>query len=81
MKQIRTNRKSLNKSVRKKERVNFINLTFDQYENILCSNIPFSRICNVLKVNCNKNFFSKLKANELPEYEGWYKKVKDTNGN
>lgn len=31
---IRTNRKSLNKSVRKKEKVNFIQLTFSQYENI-----------------------------------------------
>ncbi|MDF9910168.1 UNVERIFIED_ORG: hypothetical protein OKW14_002094 [Pantoea brenneri] len=76
MKKIRTNRKNLNKTVRKKERVNFIILTFDQYENILCSNISIARICNVLKVNCDKNFFRKLKANELTEYEDWYKKVK-----
>lgn len=32
---IRTNRKSLNKSVRKKEKVQFIQLTYLQYENIL----------------------------------------------
>lgn len=76
MKMIRTNRKSLNKTVRKKERVNFINLTFDQYENILCGRISSARICNVLKVNCSKEFFRKLMVNGLPEYEDWYKRVK-----
>ena len=49
---IRTNRKSLNKSVRKKEKVNFIQLTFSQYENILLSDMTSARICNLLKVNC-----------------------------
>ena len=76
MKTIRTNRKSLNKTVRKKERVNCIDLTFDQYENILCGKISSARICNVLKVNCNKEFFRKLMANGLPEYKDWYKRVK-----
>lgn len=76
MKTIRTNRKNLNKSVRKKEKVKFINLTFHQYENILCGKISSARICNVLKVNCSKEFFRKLMVNGLPEYEDWYKRVK-----
>ncbi|HFT9546194.1 hypothetical protein, partial [Escherichia coli] len=53
---IRTNRKSLNKSVRKKEKVNFIQLTFSQYENILLSDMTSARICNLLKVNCDQDF-------------------------
>ncbi|HFD0433045.1 TPA: hypothetical protein ACJFN3_003335, partial [Escherichia coli] len=52
---IRTNRKSLNKSVRKKEKVNFIQLTFSQYENILLSDMTSARICNLLKVNCDQD--------------------------
>ncbi|SJZ36253.1 hypothetical protein SAMN03097723_0756 [Pantoea eucalypti] len=76
MKTIRTNRKNLNKSVRKKEKVKFINLTFHQYENILCCKISSARICNVLEVNCSKGFFRKLMANGLPEFEDWYKRVK-----
>jgi len=76
MKTIRTNRKNLNKSVRKKEKVKFINLTFHQYENILCGKTSSARICNVLKVNCSKEFFRMLMVNGLPEYEDWYKRVK-----
>lgn len=72
---IRTNRKSLNKSVQKKEKVNFIQLTFSQYENILLSDMTSARICNVLKVNCDKHFISNLRKNKVPEYREWFKKV------
>lgn len=73
---IRTNRKSLNKSVQKKEKVNFIQLTFSQYENILLSDMTRARICNVLKVNCDKHFISNLRKNKVPEYREWFKKVR-----
>ena len=65
---IRTNRKSLNKSVRKKEKVNFIQLTFSQYENILLSDMTSARICNLLKVNCDQDFISYLRKNKVPDY-------------
>ncbi|AVL17590.1 hypothetical protein B2J95_05795 [Enterobacter cloacae] len=73
---IRTNRKSLNKSVRKKEKVNFIQLTFSQYENILLGDMTSARICNLLKVNCDKDFISNLRKNKVPEYSEWFKKVR-----
>lgn len=73
---IRTNRKSLNKSVQKKEKVNFIQLTFSQYENILLSDMTSARICNVLKVNCDKHFISNLRKNKVPAYREWFKKVR-----
>lgn len=73
---IRTNRKSLNKSVRKKEKVNFIQLTFSQYENILLSDMTSARICNLLKVNCDQGFISNLRQNKVPEYSEWFKKVR-----
>ncbi|CZY39818.1 Uncharacterised protein [Enterobacter cloacae] len=73
---IRTNRKSLNKSIQKKEKVNFIQLTFSQYENILLSDMTSARICNVLKVNCDKHFISNLRKNKVPEYREWFKKVR-----
>lgn len=73
---IRTNRKSLNKSVRKKEKVNFIELTFSQYENILLSDMTSARICNLLKVNCEQDFISNLRKNKVPEYSEWFKKVR-----
>jgi hypothetical protein len=72
---IRTNRSSLNKSVRKKEKVQFIQLTYSQYENIILSDMTSARICNVLKVNCHKNFISNLRKNKVPEYNEWFKKV------
>ena len=73
---IRTNRKSLNKSVRKKEKVNFIQLTFSQYENILLSDMTSARIRNLLKVNCEQDFISNLRKNKVPEYSEWFKKVR-----
>ena len=73
---IRTNRKSLNKSVRKKEKVQFIQLTYSQYENILLSDMTTARICNVLKINCDKHFISNLRKNIVPEYSDWFKKVR-----
>ncbi|HDS1115823.1 hypothetical protein [Pluralibacter gergoviae] len=73
---IRTNRSSLNKSVRKKEKVQFIQLTYSQYENIILSDMTSARICNVLKVNCDKNFISNLRKNKVPEYNEWFKKVR-----
>lgn len=73
---IRTNRKSLNKSIQNKEKVNFIQLTFSQYENILLSDMTSARICNVLKVNCDKHFISNLRKNKVPEYREWFKKVR-----
>ena len=76
MKRIRTNRRNLNKSVRKKEKVKSVQLTFDQYENIVCSNIPIARICNIFKLNINKQYFLDLRKNKLPEYEEWYEQVK-----
>lgn len=78
MRKIRTNRKNLNKSVSKKTRVDFIQLTYDQYENILCGNMTTARICNILEVNCEKSFFSKLKSNKLSEYKDWYDRVRGT---
>ncbi|PCR36183.1 hypothetical protein CQA89_02445 [Klebsiella pneumoniae] len=72
---IRTNRKSLNKSVRKKKKVSFIQLTFSQYENILLSDMTSARICNLLKVNCDQYFISNLRKNKVPEYSEWFKKV------
>jgi len=76
MKRIRTNRRNLNKSVRKKRKVKSVQLTFDQYENIICSNIPIARICNIFKLNINKQYFVDMRKNKLPEYEEWYEKVK-----
>ncbi|QJF19070.1 hypothetical protein HHA33_22055 [Phytobacter diazotrophicus] len=73
---IKTNRKSLNKSVRKKEKVNFIQLTFSQYENILISDMTSARIFNLLKVNCDKDFINNLRKNKVPEYSEWFKKVR-----
>lgn len=73
---IRTNRKSLNQSVRRKEKVDFIQLTFSQYENIIVSDMTSARICNVLKVNCDKHFISNLRKNKVPEYREWFKKVR-----
>ncbi|EKQ3005124.1 hypothetical protein P4086_002736 [Salmonella enterica] len=73
---IRTNRSSLNKSVRNKEKVQFIQLTYSQYENIILSDMTSARICNVLKVNCDKNFISNLRKNKVPEYNEWFKKVR-----
>lgn len=70
------NRSSLNKSVRKKEKVQFIQLTYSQYENIILSDMTSARICNVLKVNCDKNFISNLRKNKVPEYNEWFKKVR-----
>jgi hypothetical protein len=71
---IRTNRKSLNRSVRRKEKVDFIQLTFTQYENIIVSDMTSARICNVLKVNCDKHFISNLRKNKVPEYREWFKR-------
>lgn len=73
---IRTNRKSLNQSVRRKEKVDFIQLTFSQYENIIVSDMTSARICNVLKVNCDKHFISNLRKNKVPEYREWFKEVR-----
>lgn len=73
---IKTNRKSLNKSVRKKEKVKFIQLTFSQYENILLSDMTSARVCNLLKVNCDQDFISNLRKNKVPEYSEWFKKVR-----
>lgn len=73
---IRTNRKSLNKSVRKKEKVQFIQLTYSQYENIILSDMTSARVCNVLKVNCDKHFINNLRKNKVPEYSEWFKKVR-----
>lgn len=74
---IKTNRKSLNKSVRKKEKVEYIQLTFAQYENIILSDMTSARICNVLKVNCDKRFIINLRNNKVPEYSQWFKKVRE----
>lgn len=79
MKGIRTNRRRLNKSVKKKQQVQFIVLTFDQYENILCDKIPYARMCNLLGVNCERQFFRDLKLNKVPEYESWYEMAKENN--
>lgn len=73
---IRTNRKTLNKSVRKKTIVSEISLTFDQYENILCSDMTSARICNILKVRLPKGYIEKLRNNKLMKYKNWYQKVK-----
>lgn len=73
---IRTNRKSLNKSVRKKEKVHFIELTYSQYENIVLSDITSARIYNALKVNCDEHFISNLRKNKVPEYNEWFRKVR-----
>lgn len=73
---IRTNRKTLNKSVRKKTIVSEISLTFDQYENILCSDMTSVRICNILKVRLPKGYIEKLRNNKLTKYKNWYQKVK-----
>lgn len=76
---IRTNRKTLNKSVRKKTIASGISLTFDQYENILCSDMTSARICNILKVRLPKGYIEKLRNNKLTEYKNWYQKVKINN--
>lgn len=76
MRKIRTNRKNLNKSVSKKTRVDFIQFTFDQYENIILSNMTSARICNVLKVNCDKGLIKNLRENKVPEYYEWFKKIR-----
>lgn len=73
---IRTNRSSLNKSVLKKEKVQFIQLTYSQYENIILSDMTSARICNVLKVNCNKYFINNLRKNKVSEYSEWFKMVR-----
>ena len=73
---IRTNRKSLNKSVQKKEKINFIQQTISQYKNNQLSEKTKPRICNVLKVNCDKHFISNLRKNKVPEYREWFKKVR-----
>lgn len=73
---IRTNRKTLNKSVRKKAIASEISLTFEQYENILCSDMTSARICNILKVRLPKDYIEKLRNNKLTKYKNWYKKVK-----
>lgn len=74
--EIRTNRKTLNKSVRKKRIASEISLTFDQYENILCSDMTSARICNILKVRLPKGYIEKLRNNKLTKYKNWYQKVK-----
>lgn len=76
---IRTNRKTLNKSVRKKTIASGISLTFDQYENILCSDMTPARICNILKVRLPKGYIEKLRNNKLTKYKNWYQKVKLNN--
>lgn len=76
MKKIKTNRKNLNKSVRKKKKVDEVQLTFSQYENIIMCDITPARICNVFKINCSKQFFIDLRANRLPKYHDWHSKVK-----
>lgn len=73
--EIRTNRKTINKSVRKKSVVPGISLSFYQYQNILCSDISPARICNLLKVNLPKGYIEKLRNNKLPEYSDWYQKI------
>jgi len=73
---IRTNRKTLNKSVRKKTIVSDISLTFDQYENILCSDMSSARICNILKVRLPTGYIEKLRNNKFTKYKNWYQKVK-----
>lgn len=74
--EIRTNRKTLNKSVRKKTIASEISLTFDQYENILCSDMTSARICNILKVRLPKGYIEKLRNNKLTKYKNWYQKIK-----
>lgn len=71
-----TNRKSLNKSVRKKKRLFYVSLTYEQYLNIIISDISYYRICNVLKMNISKAFFRDLISNKIPEFSGWYAKAK-----
>lgn len=75
---IRTNRKTLNKSVRKKPTVSNVSLTFYQYENILCSNMTSARICNILKVHLSKRYIQKLRDNKISEYSEWYQKIKNS---
>lgn len=70
-----TNRKSLNKRVRKKQRLDSISLTYEQYLNIIISDISYYRICNVLKMNISKAFFRDLISNKIPEFSGWYAKA------
>lgn len=69
---IRTNRTSLNKSVRKKNKIEGLDLTYDQYENILISDISYCRICNFHNLNINFRFFDDLILNKIPEYTSWY---------
>lgn len=71
-----TNRKTLNKSVRKKKRLDSISLTYEQYLNIIISDISYCRICNLLKMNISKAFFRDLISNKIPEFSGWYAKAK-----
>lgn len=71
-----TNRKSLNKSVRKKKRLYSVSLTYEQYLNIIISDMSYYRICNVLKKNISKDFFRDLISNKIPEFSGWYAKAK-----
>lgn len=73
---IRTNRKTLNKSVRKNPTVSNVSLTFYQYENILCSDMTSARICNILEVRLPKGYIEKLRNNKLTKYKNWYQKVK-----
>lgn len=69
---IRTNRTSLNKRVREKNKVEGLDLTYDQYENILISDISYCRICNFYNLNVNFRFFDDLILNKIPEYTSWY---------
>jgi len=73
---IRTNRQTLNKSVRKKSVVPGISLTFYQYENILCSNMTSARIGNILNVHLPEGYIQRLRKNKIPEYSHWYQKNK-----
>lgn len=75
-KTIITNRTTVNKSVRKKPKMQQISLTFEQYENILIGNISSARICNIMKVNVDVKFFKDLKMNKLPEYKEWFNEIK-----
>lgn len=73
---IRTNRKTLNKSVRKNPTVSNVSLTFYQYENILCSDMSAARICNILKVHLPKGYIRELREDKIPKYSHWYKNAR-----
>lgn len=67
-----TNRKSLNKGVRKKNKIKGLDLTRDQYDNILISDISYYRICNFYNLNVDFKFFDDLILNKIPKYNSWY---------